>query len=1248
MYIALKGIDKMKAKNFISLILVFAMIASLVCTPVNVFADDEIISEVVYDLAGKEYSLGGEDRYYKHPQAQTDNLVSDSAAVVFRNQSNTSISTIDGKNVVKYAYPSSGSTYINWYCQNDKTSVSNGRFVFTGKYYTNTEKISSTFTIDRGLSSKCEVKLWDSSNSPKANTWYTYKFVVDMDRSSNNVSYVFTEENPLSSAEPHIISAVNTYKGKTFSAIRTDVYWGTGTDSDDFCAYTDFKLTYNTHASYVDAISNGSHNSPTYDKGIFSALANGSGLFAIAFYKDDELVKISFSKTDEELTDRRLNMMIDEIDGTSMKIFRFDTDGTPVAVNKELKPQEKNYTVYINETFDTKPISAGAQPNGSTKVLSDGRMYVKGLYPDASKKGTRVGAFPINYPEDNIIISADFTLPEGKSCFESARLISIGTHSFARMRDNGIRIGDGSDYELLVGKDNINEDRTFNLAVKINVKDGTYDLYYNYGEFKKEGITHATSNINGTKMTVYVPIVLDTSGKGNDIYVDNIKAYSGTDFIDIGNERPTSHTFSYNGSVSSDGIYKRPEAEDIAKKVVDSPRPRVIMNRARFNEIKNSTDPKIVEMRENVKKMADSYIDMLPYTYGFSNSTDNSFDNMDNAMTLMMNLGMAYLLTGNEKYPQRAYKEAEVLFKAKGNHETIDGGVDYWNSYSYLDVGEACTIMAICYDWMYDGFTPEQRAALEKNTIEKGILRSFRSIYSEYNPTAYGSHNFAQAGNWGAVCNGGVMMASIAFMEADPFMCSQMAEANIRAIETTLASFAPMGAWSEGIGYWSYTLKNLSLMCATLDSALGSTFGLEKAEGLKSSQYFSIASEGKISTVNYGDSGISRTNAPFLYYWAKKYNDSEIGGLAEYIKDSFNFNYSIYDLVYYDPAYIKEDDYDKPHFFYFSGDSVEQVTMEDSSNPDGTFIAMTGGMGTSSNHDHLDSGSIILDMGGRRLICDGGAGNYNSPLYFSSSRYYYYKTRPEGHNVFVINPQILSDASGSYYFGQSKTAMSKLIGYDSDEKWAKMDLSKAYERDVEKAYRTISLDEKGRAIIDDEIALRSDGNLIEWYYHYKDVLSYVNSSNKTKYLPPSYNGGSGTPYCEVTSDGNSIIITYRDYTNKNNTVAMGNTLYKYKISFESSTNTPFEIEIRDAKRNPYDREIIETMQATPQKDSNGNLVTDNKGNPMYLFGTDYRGYDFDDIGTYPFEKVVAVMDGVSGTVKLRTIIEYLGTSTINQ
>ncbi len=990
----------------------------------------------------------------------------------------------------------------------------------------------------------------------------------------------------------------------------------------------------------VDAVSNGNHNSLTYDKGIFSAVASGSGLFAVALYKDDELVKISFSESEEDVT-RRLNMLIEETAGTTMKIFRFDTDGNPIALNKNLVPKEKNYDVYINETFDNGAVLIGAQPDGSTSVLSDGRMYVT----------TKLGPIPIRNPKKNIIIEADFELPEGQDWL-SANLISIhnnGVQKLVKTNGNGISYGRAGGNPIIKKVSEIN--RKFNIAVKIDFETKKYEIYYNkserLGEFDLES-AHLKGDIEKNGFGIFVPQGIPT---GKALYVDNIRAYSGTDFIDIGNDRPNSHYHSFKDvSVNSSGIYERPEAEYIMKEVLDSPRPRLIINRARVNEIKNSNDLKIIEMKQKVLEEANRYLSMESFKY--PTATSGSLSNVSDALDMMFNLGMAYLITDDEsdkeEYVKRAYKEAEVLFNVigygvedankEGTGKTPEGKPDYWNSYTWLDISEISTIMAICYDWMYDGLTPSQRAELEKHTLEKGILRSYKGIYSEYDPTSVNPPNkFGYTNNWGAVCNGGILMASIAFMEADPYMCSQMAEANIRAIEYMLPSFLPNGAWPEGVGYWGYTLKFLSYMCSTLDSVFGNDFGITKAQGLKETQYFSIASEGKVTLANFSDAGSERINTPYLFYWAKKFNNKEIGGLAKYIKDQFKYDYSIYDLLYYDKAYVNDDNYIKPQFFYFSGDQVEQVTMDNNASSDGIFVAMTGGKGTASNHDHIDSGSIIVDIGGERLIRDAGAEHYGVPKYFSTNRYFYYKTRPEGHNIFVINPANLYDTDGTtYYHGQSETAESKVVESSREQKWAKIDLSAAYARDAKSASRKISFSEdNNKLIIDDEITLKSDGSLVEWYYHYRDILTFLHTykgSEHTRYKNIAFgenNNGEGR-YCTVTKDGNNAYkITYRSYTYENdgteygdNAITMGNTYKTFRISFESSND--FELEIRDSVRNPYDASILESFRKEG------------------TFGKDYNTFNYSKYGSYPLNKVTAVMKNASGTVKLRTIIEYVG------
>ncbi len=1209
------------------------------------FSGEDVKSYVVYDLTGNDYRA----KYYStgasyYPEKLLDDgTYQTMSAIYFRSRVNVKIADVGVEKALCYYYKTDD-TYTTFYATTDgvsRESVSSGRLVFTSRVYASTEKHTAAFKASglrndasysvttRPIGSKTAEKL-------KAKTWYNMKMAIDLD--NDHVRYSFTEENPSGSAAPHIISGASSYFGDTFESVRLDldIYEGTAynseTDEGDFIAYDDFRLTYNTHSSKINPVSNGNVVSTTFDKGVFTAETAGSGLFAIALYKDDEIVSLSVAENEEELESVKLNMIVDDMSVTAMKIFRFDSDGTPICINKTLTPKEKNYEVYFNETFDGKVIYAGAQPNGTTRVLSDGRMIIKG-------DGTRFGAFPIKFPEKNIIIEADFELPEGK--IMNSRLFSLyyanSPHCIIYMNGSGIKSStSSSNTDYFVTKSEIEKDRSFSLALKLDLENHTYDVYYNR-EYRTT--KNLDSNIPLSGFSVYIP----QHNSSSELYIDNIRAYSGTEFIDIGNERANVHKYSHeNAEGFESDIYDRPSAELIVKTVLNSSRPRIIINQDRVAEIKKSSDPRIAQMRETVIEKADNYLTQEPYSYKLTNG---SLDNVDDGLTMIMNLGMAYLLTGESKYPARAYREAEVLFTVPSEDYYGNSAADrdYWNSYSYLDIGEISAIMSICYDWMYDGFTPEQRKQLETHTMEKGILRSFRTIYSEYNPTTINPNDFSSSNNWGAICNGGILMASIAFMEADPFMCSEMAEANIRGVENILGSYAPSGAWSEGTGYWAYALKYLTFLSSTLDSVFGTDFGISKTEGLRNSQYFSIASEGKVSVVNYGDASSSRVNTPFMFYWANKYKDEKIGAVAAYIKEAFNYTYGVHDLLYYVPDYVN-DGYDRPHYFYFNGDT-EQVTMDSDSLEDGTFIAMTGGKGTASNHDHLDSGSIILDMNGWRIIRDSGAEHYKATGYFASSRYWYYKARPEGHNIFVINPDNLYDTDGTtYYHGQDRTAMSEISERDEENKSATINLSAAYARDVNSAYRTVRLDGRD-AVIEDEISLKSDGNTIEWYYHYSDIISYLHDGG-TEYKAKSFVNADGKPYCEVTSDGNKIYLTYQDYTytddgSSKGKITFNNTFKTFEFEFICE-GADIEITTMDAMRNPYDADVLEALRnKTKVDEETGEIVSaseflyDNHG--YYLHGNSSCAYAKNGY-TYPLDKIVVKAKNVSGDIKLKTIV----------
>lgn len=967
------------------------------------------------------------------------------------------------------------------------------------------------------------------------------------------------------------------------------------------------------------SIGNDVTNTKVFNNGIFTAISEGSGLFAIALYSEDELKKINFVQSEVELEEYRVNMVIDNAENYTMKVFRFDENSNPLCINSSLSPISDDTCVYINETFDDGIRANGAKVNGSTTILSDGMVKII----DRSSTGIRYGTFSVPYTEKHVIFEADYMLPSDGAC-ENAYLLATyyddNYHPIVYLHPNGLKDSIAGDSPVIYPRSSMPKGVKFNIAVKFDLENKNYDIYYNRAKITNSpvSIKNKMSMTNPTGgFSFYAPMVINNEVGSDIIFVDNIRVYSGTEFKDIGNKIPNVHRYDFKENPAWETkIYERPEAEELAKKAFEAGHPRIIINKSEVDRIKNSLDDTIASIRKSVIAMADTYVEAEPYTYKYS--TAGSIENIGDALNMIMHLGMAYQLTGNTIYSDRAYKEAEILFyvPSKDYWSNTGDNRDFWNSYSFLDVAEISTIMAICYDWMYDAWTPEQKHELEKHTLDKGILRAYRGVFGEYNPTysdGKAQMTFDFSNNWGAVCNGGMLMAAIAFMEADAHMCSQIAEAHIRALEHFLPSYAPSGAWEEGASYWAYALKYLTMACSTLESISGTDYGICKTPGLRESQLFALSCEGKTGVVGFGDVGSGHINAPFMFYWANKYKDSQIGGARIYSMSKFGFNYNVYDLIYYNPDYV-DLDYIHPLTSYYKG--AEIVTMSAGYDSTDAFVAVSGGKGITS-HGHLDSGGVIIDKNGLRVLCDSGAEHYAAEDYFSSNRYWYYKARPEGHNLFVINPQNITAADEDrnettlYYHGQDSGAFSEITEYSPENKTASIDLSDAYSRDASEAVRTVSIAGQDVVVEDniellDDASVPSDGSLIEWYWHFKDKASAV--IGDTTYY-------SDEKYCDysINEDKKSVTLTFRDYTYQNNNFCFSGTSKSFTLTFES--NCDFELEIRDAVRNEYDAEKIKELQAAG------------------AFSTDYY------CSTNAASKVVVKIKNAKGNINMKMILK---------
>jgi hypothetical protein len=218
-------------------------------------------------------------------------------------------------------------------------------------------------------------------------------------------------------------------------------------------------------------------------------------------------------------------------------------------------------------------------------------------------------------------------------------------------------------------------------------------------------------------------------------------------------------------------------------------------------------------------------------------------------------LRRVYLLTflqrleGGKRYAQRLWQELDAAARFPD-----------WHPDHFLDTAEMTHAFAIAYDWLYDTWSPEQRAILAQAIRDKGLKPGLQAYQ--------GAEKFGWwvkfPYNWNQVCNGGLGLGALAVFEACPELATQVLQEALRSLPLALAKFAPDGACYEGPLYWGYATFYHTLFLAGLETSLGSGFGLAEAPGYAVTGYFPIYVTGpRDRTFNYAD-------ADDLIYWTSQ------------------------------------------------------------------------------------------------------------------------------------------------------------------------------------------------------------------------------------------------------------------------------------------------------------------------------------------------------------------------------------------
>lgn len=369
-------------------------------------------------------------------------------------------------------------------------------------------------------------------------------------------------------------------------------------------------------------------------------------------------------------------------------------------------------------------------------------------------------------------------------------------------------------------------------------------------------------------------------------------------------------------------------------------------------------------------------------------------DKSRTALSRVLHLGLAYRVTGEARFADRARREmlAAAAFPD-------------WNPSHFLDVAEMTAALGIGYDWLYSTLTPEDRATIRQAILTKGLQPSLttdgwsRAIH-----------------NWNQVCNAGMAIGAIAIAESDPPLAARMVARAVNTVPAAMHEYAPDGAYPEGASYWSYGTTFNVLLIAALETALGSDFGLTRLPGFLATADYMLHVYGPTGLpFSYSDAGTGRTGLiPALFWFASVRGDNYLlwSEWAKLHSGDMPLRGDRLDPLL--PLWMKRPltQPPPPPALSWTGHGATPVAFHRSGwDREATYLAIKGGS-PATNHAHMDSGSFVLDALGVRWGDELGMQNYNSletkgiDLWNraqNSGRWKVFRLGTSAHSVLMVN-----------------------------------------------------------------------------------------------------------------------------------------------------------------------------------------------------------------------------------------------------
>lgn len=544
--------------------------------------------------------------------------------------------------------------------------------------------------------------------------------------------------------------------------------------------------------------------------------------------------------------------------------------------------------------------------------------------------------------------------------------------------------------------------------------------------------------------------------------------------------------------------YDRPSTS-VIENDFDAQRPRLTLTADKLEQIKSAyqlgTDVYITKWCDQIIADSDKYLVKEPQ--GFVEPIGRAGRLLVPAKTIkerVQKLALAYHLTNDDKYAERAWTEIENACNFPNWHQGIHE----------LDSSTMASAVAYGYDWLYDYWTKTDKGRLTvmEDAIFGKQLDQAQEVYHGMRPYGWA----VTSNNWNAICNGYTALAACAVYEAAPHKCADIISNAIANSEAALVEFYPNGSWKEGTGYWNGTVEPYAEMFSTVKNIFGSYYNLEKTASLDVTANYKLSSAGPTGVNNYNDADyVSYSTRPTMFWFSDMFDNPLFTAVRLAELDRGVARFELLDICHYNPDIELTDDNLSLDAYF---ERLELAALRSEwNNPDATYVSFHSGNNlNSAAHSHIDSGTFVLDMLGERFAFDPGSHYYYTEGHGHApdvqpdddgatiTRWDYYHHVPEGHNCFIINP----DRS----LGQNIVTNDKIEEFASgvNTAFAITSLASAYQGYAKDAHRGIMLSDNRKCVtIRDEIELNDGDNEIYWFMH-KSIDNEIEMLDDTSFI----------------------------------------------------------------------------------------------------------------------------------------------------